>query len=559
MRRPVAFYLVCLILAAVIPAFIFAIIVANRSNEAQERVREALLKTSTGAVNRAVEREVSSLLSTLTFFSTSDYLLTGDLRNLQDQAQKALAGTNTYLIVIGHDYGQRLNTRVPFGTDLGPTSDRISAERAFVSGTTAVSSLFFGQTAQTWVFNVYMPVTLASGERVLLALTEDAQSMAATVNGDILAPGWNAAVLDDAGHVIVATDPVAAVGAPFFLNVVPSPRIGLGTARHQGADYQVVTDFSPLTGWRIVAWAKMSDVQAPATSSLVWLTVGGAVFAALAAVAALLIAQAVSRDVRLLTRDAMRLGLGESVPPRRHAIAELDTVSKALCEAAEARARAEGEIRFLMREVAHRSKNQLTVIQAMLNQSASAADSATAFAEAFRKRVAGLARSTDLMIANAAQGVELAELAGNQLSPFVPDNGERARISGPSVRLDSQGSQTLGMALHELATNAVKYGAFANDRGIVEFSWSVEGDRLALVWREREADIDPGQAAAARKGFGSVVLERMLGMALEARLERLVHADGIEWRMSIPLSRLRNDAATMADGDGQALSAKDAP
>jgi two-component sensor histidine kinase len=546
MRHPIAFYLVCLILVAVVPAFLFAAIVLNRANEAQERVQESLLKTSTGAVSRVVEREISSMLSTLTFFSTSDYLLAGDLRGLQDQAERALAGTDTYLIVIGSDYGQRLNTRLPFGTRLGRVSDEASAERAFRSGTTAVSSLFFGKTAQKWVFNVYMPVTLASGERVLLALTQNAENMARTVSQDILSPGWNAAVLDDAGHVIVATDPAAASGAPFFLQVAPSPRVGLGTARQKGIDYQVVTDFSPLTGWKIIAWAKASDVQAPATSSLLWLTVGGAIFAAFAGLAAFLIARALSRDVGLLASDAMRLGFGESVPPRHHVILELDTVSKALSEAAEARARGENEVRFLMREVAHRSKNQLTVIQAMLNQSATTADSATGFADAFRKRVAGLARSTDLMIANAAQGIELAELAANQLGPFIPDDRERARISGPSVRLDSQTSQTLGMALHELATNAVKYGAFANDRGIVEFSWTIEGDRLALVWRESRVDLDSAQVP--RKGFGSLVLERMLGIALEARLERLMHADGIEWRVWIPLSKLRA-AATDAGGE----------
>ena len=128
----------------------------------------------------------------------------------------------------------------------------------------------------------------------------------------------------------------------------------------------------------------------------------------------------------MLAHDAMRLGLGKSVPPRRHVIAELDTVSKALSEAAEARTRAESEIRFLMREVAHRSKNQLTVIQAMLNQSVATAGSAAAFADTFRKRVAGLARSTDLMIANAALGVDLAELAANQLQPFMPDDARRS-------------------------------------------------------------------------------------------------------------------------------------
>ncbi len=551
MRHPVVFYLVWLILLAIVPAFIFAAIVLNRANEAQERVQESLLRTSTGAVSRVVEREITSMLSTLAFFTTSEQLARNDLPGLQEQAEKALAGTNSYLLVIDRNYRQRLNTRVPYGTFLGETPDRVTADKAFASGEPAVSNIFFGQTAQKWVFNVHMPVTLPTGEQVLLTLTQNAESFTSVVNREILSPGWNAAVVDDAGTVIVSTDGAAAVGRPFFLPLVPALRIGVANIRHDNTDYQIVTDFSALTGWRIVAWAKASDVQAPATSSFVWLAAGGAIFAGLAAGAAMLIARVVSRDVKLLASDATRLGMGEGVPPRRHVITELDTVSRALSEAAEARVRAENEVRFLMREVAHRSKNQLTVIQAMLNQSAGTAESATAFADAFRKRVAGLARSTDLMIAHAAQGVELAELARNQLKPFTPDDAARVRIVGPSVRLDSQTAQTLGMALHELATNASKYGAFANDRGTVDLSWSIADDRLALVWRERGADIEPPAEGPERKGFGSLVLERMLGMALQAELERLMHADGIEWRVWIPLSQLRNDLTAGDETDGE--------
>jgi two-component sensor histidine kinase len=174
----------------------------------------------------------------------------------------------------------------------------------------------------------------------------------------------------------------------------------------------------------------------------------------------------------------------------------------------------------------------------MLNQSLNAAESRVDFAEAFRKRIAGLARSTDLMIANAAQGVDFRELAQNQLQPFIPDDPNRVRLSGPPVRLDAQVSQTLGMALHELATNATKYGALGNSKGIVDLKWSIADGAFLLIWREAGANIDADTIAPARKGFGTIVLERMLGMALDAEMERIMHADGIEWRMKIPEERL---------------------
>lgn len=541
MHHPVVFYLVCLILVIVIPSFLFSIVVLKRTTEAQERIFESLLRTSTSAVNRAVEREISGMFTTLNFLSTSDGLLKGDYAALHGQASKALEGTDVYFLVIDQTMRQLLNTRVPYGTPLNVTSEPVSARLALTRGERMVSDIFFGKTAQQWVFNVYQPMQLANGRRILLTLTKNAEALRRAVNPDILSPGWNAAVLDSQGTVIVSTDEKQKAGETFFLRVVPSLRLGVSPMQQGGVDYQVVTEFSSLAGWRMIAWAKSSDVQAPAVSSLLWLTIGGVVFALLAAASAVGIARVLSRDVRLLASDARRLGHGERIATRPYAITELETVSQALSEAADARVKSENEVRFLMREVAHRSKNQLTVIQAMLNQSAAGAENASDFAEAFRKRVAGLARSTDLMIANATQGVNLAELAKNQLKPFTPDDTARVRIAGPVVLLDPQASQTLGMALHELSTNATKYGALANETGIVSLSWVTSGDDLNLVWRESRATIDRQAIAASRKGFGSVVLERMLGMALDAKLDFIVHDDGIEWRVTIPLARLRDE------------------
>ena len=541
MHHPVAFYLVCLILVVVIPAFLFSIVVLKRTNEAQERIFESLLRTSTSAVNRAVEREISGMFSTLNFLSTSDSLQKGDHAALHSQATKALEGTDVYFLVIDQSMRQLLNTRVPYGTPLGATSEPVSAGLALARGERMVSDLFFGKTAQQWVFNVYLPLRLANGEHVILTLTKNAEALRRAVNPDVLSPGWNAAVLDSNGTVIASTDETQKTGTPFFLRVVPALRLGVSTIGQGGVDYQVVTEFSSLAGWRMIAWAKTSDVQAPAVSSFLWLAIGGVVFAALAAISAFGIARVLSRDVRLLAQDARRLGHGERVAARPYAISELETVSQALAEAADARVKSENEVRFLMREVAHRSKNQLTVIQAMLNQSAASAENASDFADTFRKRVAGLARSTDLMIANATDGVNLMELAKNQLKPFTPDDAGRVRIAGPAVRLDPQASQTLGMALHELSTNATKYGALANETGIVSLTWVTSGDNLNLVWRESRATIDRQAIAESRKGFGSVVLERMLGMALDARLDLLVHDDGVEWRVTIPLARLRDE------------------
>ncbi|OOG74391.1 histidine kinase [Sinorhizobium sp. A49] len=542
MTRPFRFYLTSLLLIAIVPAFIFSLVVLKRSVDAQEQVITALLQASTGSVTRIVERDVEGMLTTLKVLSTAPAVEGGNMEAFYRRASTALADTDSYLIVIDRKHDQLMNTRVPFGTPLGKGSDPESVERAFTNnGAPLVSNVFFGETAGKWVFNVYLPAKLPTGEDYLLTLTQNAESMAKAVNRETLSPGWNAALVDGNGKVIISSDAAVKAGEPFFLDKVPAISIGVRNITENGTAYRVATEFSVITGWRIIAWAPRATVDAPAAWSFLWLSLGGIIFAGIAVAGSLAIARLLSQGVKLVALDARRLGAGERIEPRPHIIAEVETVSAALAKAAASRTKAEGEIRFLMREVAHRSKNQLTVIQSMLNQSVHSAESVADFAESFRKRIAGLARSTDLMIANAAQGVDFRELAQNQLQPFTPDDPKRVVLSGPPLRLDTESAQTLGMALHELATNATKYGALANTTGVVKLSWALSDEGIAIRWREEGADIE-APTTPRRKGFGTLVLERMLGMALKAELERIMHPDGIEWRINIP----RN----AKDGDG---------
>jgi len=526
-------------MVAIIPSFIFSMVILKRTSDEQEQVVTSLLKASTGSATRIIEREVEGMLTTLRVLSITESSDTHDLRTLYDRASSALAGTDSNLLVIDRSHNQLFNTRVPFGTPLKKSADPKSVDEAFSRDGPLISNVFFGNTAKKWVYNVYLPARTPNGNGdYLLTLTQDAESMAKAVNRDTLSPGWDAVLIDGVGNVIVSSDAKVAPGKPFFMDIVPALQVGVGRATHDGVTYRTVTEFSVVTGWRVVAWAKNSDVDAPALWSYLWLSIGGVVFAAIALAGSTAIARILSRGIKQLARDAHLLGVGRPIPVRRHMISELEVVSSALSEAAQSRAKAENEIRFLMREVAHRSKNQLTVIQSMLNQSLNAVDNPADFADTFRKRIAGLARSTDLMIANAAQGVDLRELVQNQLQPFVPDDPARVRLYGPAVRLDTQVSQTLGMALHELATNATKYGALANNKGVVALDWSLTSKQLLIVWRESGAEINPQTQSSVRKGFGTMVLERMLGMALDAKLERQMHRDGIEWRVTIPRERL---------------------
>src|SRR5690606_1789695 len=252
----------------------------------------------------------------------------------------------------------------------------------------------------------------------------------------------------------------------------------------EGQTFETIRAYSEISGWQIVVWAPTSVVRAPMVNIMRSLAFGGLAIIAIGAILAWMLGRQIARPIRSLARDARRLGAGEQVTAVDYVVAEIATVSHALAQASHDRQEAANEIRFLMREVAHRSKNQLTVVSSIAKQAARHARTFAAFQDAFQKRVQGLARSADLLIAGGVAGVELRELIEAQLEPFRPSDGERLEIKGAPFRLSNQAAQTLGLALHELATNASKYGAFATTSGRLAIQWKRSEDQLELLWRE---------------------------------------------------------------------------
>lgn len=544
-RRPksVALYLFALVLVILLPALIVALVLLNSTNDAQEEVVESLTNATVQAMGQAVDREVSGMVTTLRVLSSDPALEAGRLEEFHRRATVALAGTGSYLIGIDADGNQLLNTRIDFGMPLGKSSDVATAVRALERGRPTVSGLFFGKVAQTWVYNVWLPLPENAPVR-LLALTQNARDLIPVLQSRELPQGWNAALVDGANTVISST-----TGDDFAIGDILPMRRNLenstsGWTEESFDDEPVVTAEwrSGLTGWRIVAWASASHVKRPLGDSLLQLAAWGIVIALVASLIAFVIAQQLSGAVRGLRLDAQRLGRGEAVFERNYPVVEIDDVSKALVLASRQRQTAERDVRFLMRELAHRSKNQMAVISAMAKQTARGATDVPSYVQALERRIMGLARSTDLLLAHGRAGVSLRELIDLQLAPFRPQEPDRVDIAGEDIRINPQGAQILGMALHELAVNATQYGAFSDERGRLILAWKEEEDQLGMRWRET---LSRPLRASERAGFGTTVLRSMVGGALGAKVERHEHADGVEWTIDIPMTAL--DPAFAAD------------
>ncbi len=199
------------------------------------------------------------------------------------------------------------------------------------------------------------------------------------------------------------------------------------------------------------------------------------------------------------------------------------------------RKRTEEHIRFLMREISHRSKNLLSVIQAIAGQTVRTAGTVEEFEARFNQRLYGLAASHDILVDQGWRGAPLADLVRLQLAPFVEAVSARLDIEGPGVIVTAQAAQALGLAFHELATNAVKYGALSAKAGKVKVAWLYDDDDaqrpLRLAWVEESG---PAVAAPSRKGFGHVVLEHIVASSVDGQVTMDFAPNGLRWTVVIP-------------------------
>jgi PAS domain S-box-containing protein len=198
------------------------------------------------------------------------------------------------------------------------------------------------------------------------------------------------------------------------------------------------------------------------------------------------------------------------------------------------RKRQEEQVSLLMREVNHRAKNMLALVQAIARQTA--AIDPEDFVERFGERISALAASQDLLVKAEWRGADLHELIRSQLAHFSDLIGTRIEPRGPSLFILASAAQTIGMALHELATNAGKYGALSTFKGRVEIGWSLErtadrGERFVMSWRESGG---PPVVKPARAGFGSTVISRMARMSFDADVELDFAPEGLIWRLECP-------------------------
>jgi PAS domain S-box-containing protein len=241
-----------------------------------------------------------------------------------------------------------------------------------------------------------------------------------------------------------------------------------------------------------------------------------------------------------LRRDGSLVDVSITSAPIHKPDGEIAAISSIIRDISDRKA-AEAHVEILMRELAHRSKNQIAVIQSIANRTARTADSLADFSNVFGQRLRALADSYDLLIEQNWKSVKLADLIAKQLAIFVhPDSFNLIfHTDGPDVDLPAASTEAIGLALHELATNSVKYGAWSRPSGKVTVTWEVETDaegtkHLDLGWVEFGGPVVA--AAPDRRGFGSFVIEAMVSTTLGGSANIQFAPAGIKWHLRCPLT-----------------------
>jgi len=191
------------------------------------------------------------------------------------------------------------------------------------------------------------------------------------------------------------------------------------------------------------------------------------------------------------------------------------------------RKRSEEQVRLLMLEVNHRAKNMLGVVLAIARQTTST--SPRDFLKKLTERIQSLSVNLDLLVKNEWQGIDLEPLVHAQLAYFSDSIGTRIAIEGPELRLSREAAQGIGMAMHELATNAIKHGALSNEHGRITIAWTCDDNVFSIFWQEHGG---PAVEPPTRRGFGNTVLTTLAEAAVSGHVSMNYNPDGLRWELT---------------------------
>lgn len=307
----------------------------------------------------------------------------------------------------------------------------------------------------------------------------------------------------------------------------------------------------PGLGWSVLVRQRAETAFAPVGTVQRRIALWGGLVALAIALLGWLAAGLITGPLRALAGSARALGRGEAVALPNLALAprEVAQVGDALTGAATELAEEKRRQTLLINELNHRVKNTLATVQAMAAMTARSSPEPRAYKQALTARIIALSKTHDMLTQASWEAISLRDLLHSELAPYDDGSGQRVLLEGPSVALTPRVAVALGMAAHELATNAAKHGSFSVPEGCVRVQWSLDAQgggesRLHLVWKETGGP--PITLGPARQGFGARLLREGITRELGGETHLDFAVEGVNCTLLLSLDEARDKSGAAA-------------
>lgn len=506
-----------------------------------ERARaEAGVVTLVEALASNVERQLIAYRDLALSLARARHLLDNDLVVFESIARDMATRAGVTLVLVNEQGQQLINSDAAPGAALPRSQHWEKLAAIFEGGKPFVSNLRSNTGGNELTFAVLVPTTTNSGVRYVLSLAPRRSVLSELVTQAGIPADWLAALHDRDNRFLarsISEDKFVGERAPFW-DSIHAPSGMLQTTDREGRASVLAFTTVPFGGWRAIVWAPKAVLYASSRALMWWGLSALAVGLAASLTLAFLFARQIERLIADLNRAATALGAGQPVtmPPTyleeaRSIGAALSTAAGQIADREVALKAAAERSNHLLHEIAHRLKNQLALIGAVVRQSGRTSEDFGTFSEHLEKRLQALGQSTTLLVASDWKHTQLKDLIAAQLESFSGLGS--ITVSGPDVRIGANVTQYLGIALHELATNAAKYGALSSPEGRLAITWTVEDGRLRLCWQETGG---PRVTQPTRTGFGHLVVGRLISSALQAETKSEFLETGLRWQIDMPLA-----------------------
>ena len=526
-------YLFALGVAIIIPLLVLAFVLVALYTARESRRIEAMAQRLASQGALIVDSEIREGFATLRAIAATYDADPNNYGRLHDVAERAVKGKDAVVLLRNFESTQYFNTERPYGTVYPPRFPFPVLKNRNLCQRDLWSQEFYRSPLSGQARFALVQSVGDSSQNLLLALTLPTSLIRDALQAANI-PGWIMTAGDQLGYMVARSERHEDVSGrqanQAYLAKAIEESGSFRVTNFEGT--QIVTGYyrSKLSGWIIGANVPEVTVSAPFRRSMIAIALGGILTLLISLLLAHQLGKRFASATDTLVSQADALQMGAPVLPASTRVSDFNKISSALVGAQIAISQREDERRFLLNELKHRIKNTLATVQAIVHHSVRHAQSKEHISEIIFARLNALSKAHDLLTNDNWRGASLQSLTKMVLDAFG-DEG-RIQVKGNDVWLEPSRAVAMSLVLHELATNAAKYGALSDRGGTVFIRWHLKASSpsvLHLTWQETGG---PPVRPPQKKGFGSRLLSSAFSSTVGAKVDLNFPLTGVTCEIS---------------------------